>query len=250
MGTDKDWEAWGANDPYYGVASDERFRAEAMTPAARRDFFASGTAHVDDVLKGAHAFFGADFKPRSCLDFGCGVGRLLIPFAQLVEHVTGVDVSPSMRAEAQRNCAAAGVSNVTVVASDDALSRIEGHFDLVHSWIVFQHIPWHRGRVLLQSLANHIAPGGGLVVQMLTASHAPAWMRGLVRLRYACPPVNWVRNMVRGRPLFEPAMQLHIYDLDAVLADLAKRGFDYHCAEEPYPEFRSTVIYAKRHASS
>ena len=59
-----------------------------------------------------------------------------------------MDVSPSMLAEARRNCEAHGVANVSLVPVRRQLSGAEGEFDLVHSYIVLQHIEIRRGRDL------------------------------------------------------------------------------------------------------
>jgi cyclopropane fatty-acyl-phospholipid synthase-like methyltransferase len=245
MSTDKDWEKWGAEDPYFGVFSRERFRTGSMTTEARDEFFASGENHVAQILRDLHHAFG-DGEMQTVLDFGSGVGRLVIPFARRADHVTGVDISPSMITEASRNCASANVANVTFVESDDDLSRVHGTFDLAHSCIVLQHIPWSRGRRIVQALAERVATGGYLAVQILTAHSKSQIVRGLVRLRYAFPPANWMRNILRGRPIFEPAMQLHIYNLDTVNRDLAQRGFVFQHVHEDWEGYRSTFVYARR----
>jgi len=248
MGTDRDWEQWGVHDPYFGVHSREEYRAGALTNEAKAEFFASGEAHICRIWLDIEAAFGSGFEPRSALDFGCGVGRLVLPLAQRINLVMGVDVSPSMLAEAKRNCSVAGVANVAFAESDDGLSRVTGVFDLVHSYIVLQHIPWRRGRGILQAMATRVAPGGVLAVQILSGYEASLVVRWLVRLRYAFPPANWLRNLLRRRPLFEPAMQLHVYDLAAVKSDLEQRGFVCNQIDEPFAGFCSTLVYARRKA--
>ncbi len=159
-GTDLDWERWGAQDPYFGVLTNPKFRASALTDEAKAEFMASGQWHVDYLMNTVKARFLPDFQPTSILDFGCGVGRLLLPFRRLAPRVVGVDVSPSMLAEARRNCEAAGVGHVALVDSDDDLSQVDGPFDLVHSCIVLQHIEIPRGRRLFERMVECVAPGG------------------------------------------------------------------------------------------
>lgn len=158
--TDLAWEQWGARDPYFGVLSLPRFRRDQLTPEARREFFHSGEVHVQFVLDYIRHFIDAAFAPAAALDFGCGVGRTLIPLAGIAAQATGLDVSPSMLQEARRNCDEHGRDNVRLLVSDDELSALAGDFDLIHSCIVFQHIPVVRGRAILARLLGHLRPGG------------------------------------------------------------------------------------------
>jgi 2-polyprenyl-3-methyl-5-hydroxy-6-metoxy-1,4-benzoquinol methylase len=250
MGTDKDWERWGNTDPYFGVLSSEKFRRKELSERSIEDFFNSGRRHVERVLSTIRTTFDSSFTPDSAMDFGCGVGRLVIPLAENAKRVVGVDISKSMIAEAARNCERAGVTNATFSMSDDTLSLVSGTFKLVHSYIVLQHIPWRRGRGILQALASRVEANGYISVQFLTSCSAPKMTRGLVRLRYILPPINWVRNAIRGKSLFEPPMQLHVYGLADIVGDLAARGFgDPLLVVEPPAlgfEFESTFLFARR----
>src|SRR5688500_636371 len=89
--TDKEWEKFGKDDPYFGVLSDVSFRKGNLNPEAFERFFASGEEYVSDLLVRAVRFAGEGFRPRSALDFGCGVGRLVIPLASRCARVVGVD---------------------------------------------------------------------------------------------------------------------------------------------------------------
>jgi cyclopropane fatty-acyl-phospholipid synthase-like methyltransferase len=111
-------------------------------------------------------YINPNFVPRTVLDFGCGVGRLLVPFAMVAEDVVGLDVSVSMLREARKNCNKRGLRNVHLKPSDDELSTLAGTFDLIHSCIVFQHIPMERGRAILSKLLRHVHPGGMGAIQL------------------------------------------------------------------------------------
>ncbi len=164
--TDDAWRAWGERDPYYAVITDPKFRAGKLTEAAKQEFFESGRQSLGYVLSCCQAYLGATPAPGRALDFGCGVGRVALPMAERFAQVVGVDVSPAMLAEAARNAAAGGQSNLTWVGSDDALSAVTGQFDLVHSAITLQHIDVARGRRLFQRLVDLIAPGGFGAIQV------------------------------------------------------------------------------------
>ena len=250
MGTDRDWEAWGQHDPYYGVLSSEDFRIDTLTAERKQAFFHSGEQHVDALLHTIRATFCRDFHPQRSLDFGCGVGRLLIPLAKHSVHATGIDVSPSMLAEAAHNCAEQRVHNVDLVSSDDSLSQAKGKYDLVNSHIVLAHIDSRRGHALIEALAERVNLGGFIAVQVLYSCNAPRWERAIVRLRYRLPPLNALRNLIRGRPFDEPAMQLHVYNLPVLLRMLHGRGFGpVLMISDAFEngQFDSVVLIAQRH---
>jgi len=166
MATDSEWQAWGTRDPYFAVLTNPKYRSAVLTPERKLEFFASGKNTVDSILSKCRRYLNPSLAPLRILDFGCGVGRLSIPFAAYAQEVVGVDVAEAMLAEARRNCAEQGCSNVTLVLSDDSLSQVDGQFDLVQSCIVLQHVELARGRTLFAALVEKIRPGGCGVIQL------------------------------------------------------------------------------------
>jgi len=249
MSTDRDWEEWGSTDPYFGVLSLDQFRQGNLSELSRAEFFRTGENHVDLVLSTIDAALKAGFSPGTVLDFGCGVGRLLVPFARRAARVTGVDVSRSMLEEARSNCDREQITDVSLVLSDDGLTAVRGEFDLVHSCLVLPHIPWNRGTVLIDELLRRVRPGGILAIQIYYRCNAPPLKRALVRMRYSSRIVNALRNIWRRRPPGEPPMQLHVYDLPSVIRRLRRAGFaKVHLLNEASPDgdFESTLLFAQR----
>jgi len=119
--TDKDWECFATSDPYYAVATHEKFHRDNLNEDVRREFFEVGQRHVEQIFKIIHTYFASGFRPSRALDFGCGVGRLVVPLAELCRSVVGVDVSESMLLEAKINCDRRGISNVDFIRGDDEL---------------------------------------------------------------------------------------------------------------------------------
>jgi len=248
MSTDQEWERWGAEDPYFGVLTNPMFRRTALTPETREEFFRSGQNHVSQMLETCRLRIDPAFAPHRVLDFGCGVGRLLIGFAKAAQQVVGVDVSVSMLAEAQRNCAARGASNVVLLPSDDTLSAIEGSFDLVHSCIVLQHIEIERGRLLFKLLVERVQPGGigalhvtfGLDQHAATfgqpppatneVESAPAGPLGQVKSqlrRAVLEPLGLRRPPPAAEPPVvnpDPEMQMNFYNLSELMFILQRAG--------------------------
>jgi SAM-dependent methyltransferase len=101
--TDADWTAISASQPYYAVLTDPAFLAENLTDDVKEAFFRTGSADITAILHMIHQYVDAAFLPESAIDFGSGVGRLVLAMADTVKTVIGVDVSPTMLAEARRN---------------------------------------------------------------------------------------------------------------------------------------------------
>jgi len=89
--TDNAWKFYGENAPYYGVFGLDKYLGENMTAEARKEFFNSGFACVDELFATIRNKLDSTFNPGSILDFGCGPGRFIIPFAQRAHEVTGID---------------------------------------------------------------------------------------------------------------------------------------------------------------
>src|SRR5262249_22162626 len=116
---------------------------------------------------------------------------------------------------------AAGADHVALVKGDDDLSAVTGTFDLVHTFIVLQHIPVERGVRIARRLVELIAPGGcgALHVTYATApghlpEHGP-----LGRLLRAV--VYPVRRLLKTAP---PEMQMNAYPLNELFRTIQAAG--------------------------
>src|SRR5690606_15274335 len=141
------------------------------------------------------------------------------------------------------------IRNIEFLRSDDDLSLAAGKFDIVHSYIVLQHIHPARGQAIIARLASKVLEGGYLAIQFYSACNASTLTRFLVKSRYAFPPANWARNVLRSRPMFEQGMQLHTYDLAKVLKVLRLHGFpeaNLHLDTEDCGNFESVFLLARR----
>jgi len=131
--TDQTWEYFGKHDPYFGVLVEDEFKRANLTSSSKERFFQTGFDQIEAVFEMVRDHVDASFCPRSALDFGCGVGRLVVPLARQSATVLGVDISDSMLEEARLNCEAYGISNAYFAKADDNLSLVSKKFDLIHS---------------------------------------------------------------------------------------------------------------------
>src|SRR5262245_55841332 len=216
MNTDKAWEYFGYHEPYFAVLTQDKFMREKLGEDAKREFFATGDRYVASLLSTVAERLGPRFRPTRALDFGCGVGRLVIPLARVCQFVIGVDVSESMIAEAKKNAKEHGLSNVAFAKGDDSLSELSGRFDFIHSFIVFQHIPPRGGLVIFKRLIE-LLDDGGIGVLHVTYAHSSSTSR-LKRWRKVAeeslPLAAAVLNALRGRAVRAPLMQMNLYDVN------------------------------------
>ncbi len=100
------------------------------------------------------------------LDVGCGVGRWSSLLAARGAVVTGMDLSPTMIAEANRRAAANGVADRCRFLVQDLAQLDAGEkFDLVLGVTVLQHIlDADSLRSAVQRMSDHLAPGGRMVL--------------------------------------------------------------------------------------
>lgn len=221
--SDKEWERYGSTDPYYGVLSDVQYRQGNLGPVGLEQFFRTGQDHIDHVLETIESAFGLPELKRG-LDFGCGVGRLVIPMARCFSEVVGLDISKSMLKEARKNCEAKDIKNVLLELSDDGLTRLKGEFQFIHSYIVFQHINARRGTALFEKLLDHLAPGGVGAIHFCYHIELPRISSIKRKLLRTLPWLHAPINILNKRPWLYPLMEMNEYDCNKLLSALQRRS--------------------------
>jgi SAM-dependent methyltransferase len=223
MRADRAWKLHGKNNPYFGVLSDRRFLDDELSADHRRAFFASGAEYVRELIRVIEQNTGTTFGPARAVDFGCGVGRLVIPLSPFCGNIVGVDVAEGMLSEAAKNCKDIGITNAEFVLSDDRLSRLLGQFDFIHSFIAIQHVPVSSGMQIIDGLVERLAPDGIAALHMTYASSSSwLWNLGFRARRYR--PIGAIANALRGMPLAMPHPEMNSYPLDRVFQVIQKRG--------------------------
>jgi SAM-dependent methyltransferase len=222
--SDRDWEWFGETDPYYAVLTDEKFRASRITSQALEDFFQSGEQYVEALARELTETFGIRFGPDRALDFGCGVGRILIPLSRRSGEVVGVDVSASMLAQARRHLAERAAANVALVKGDDRLARVSGTFDFIHSFIVFQHLPVRRGEALTRRLLELLREDGIGALHYTYHVEWPGVSKWTTWAKLHIPLLRKAVNAARGRPVRAAAMQMNEYSLARLVGLLTDGG--------------------------
>lgn len=213
--TDNAWKRFGNVDPYFGVVTHTKYHSWALTKEARGQFFRSGEEHVRELMRTLREI-DPGFSPARTIDFGCGVGRVTLPLAGESASVLGVDVSPGMLSEAQKNASEHGISNIRFAG------EVSGRFDLVHSYMVLQHIPPRRGLPIVRDLVSHLDPGGMIMLQF--PYDASIWLKLVFRIQQVGPISRYVLNLAKGRALSYPAMTTFCYSVPSILDILHDAG--------------------------
>ena len=156
-----------------------------------------------------------------------------------------------MLTEAEKNCREAGLSNVRFIPSDDGLSRLTGQFDLIHSFIVFQHIPIRRGEKILEKLLAHLSVGGAIALHFTYDRHASVLRKCVNRIRHNVPLAYPLLNMLQGRKLSDRPQQMNCYQVGRLLNIFHASGVDKLFIETVnYNENCGVVFYGLKSAGN
>lgn len=248
MGSDNEWEKWGRLEPYFGVITAEKYFRANLTDAMKNEFFESGRIHIEYILETCRRHLDRDFAPKRTLDFGCGVGRIVLPLAKMAEHVVGIDVAESMLDEARKNCTTQALRNVRLIKSDDALSLLDGSFDFIHSYIVFQHIPIARGRRIFAKLIDHLADGGIAAIHFTYSKSADQKTFG-VKLPQAWRALGKHRKFSYRERSRDLRMQMNPYNLNELFFIMQSKNIrNFHVEFCDHDGQLGVFLYFQKHA--
>jgi SAM-dependent methyltransferase len=162
------WENYGRTEPHWSVLTNDKFKADVI--GANRDaFYASGQGAIRN-LRATAARCGIDLgRYTSCLELGCGVGRLTIWLAQQFGTVIAADISAPHLELAREAAAHFSRSNVSFVrlSSMSSLKEVEP-FDVFFSLITLQHNPPPIIAAMLSEILNKLNGGGIAYFQIPT----------------------------------------------------------------------------------
>ncbi|MBA3309311.1 MAG: methyltransferase domain-containing protein [Nocardioidaceae bacterium] len=126
------------------------------------------------------------------LDVGCGPGSLTLLLAGFFEHATGLDADPDMLAEAKRQAAASGITNVDWVnMRAEALTPHLGHYRVA---TLAQAFHW-MDRASVARLLHSVLTGDGALVHLHATTHQG--IESNADLPYPRPPRQEIDRLVK-----------------------------------------------------
>ncbi|MET8085324.1 class I SAM-dependent methyltransferase [Micromonospora sp. NPDC005237] len=212
----RDWTKLGAEDPLWAVLVQPGKRGGRWDVD---EFLATGRADVEETANWLDQL-GLPTRWERVLDFGCGAGRLSQGLAPHADEVVGVDIAPSMLETARQLDRSAG--NIRFVLNDapDLSQFPDGHFDLVYSALVLQHLPRPAIDRYLAEFLRVLRPGGIAVVGLPTepARTAKGFIWQVVPFRL----ISWAQRRLLGYPA--PMSMTAVPDADMVRLVAAHGG--------------------------
>lgn len=243
-----EWQKWGEVDPLFGVAAWEGREKGGSNPWTDEEFYALGRADWND-FKVHWERYGLD--RTTCLEIGCGAGRLTLHLARDFKTVHAFDVSRRMLDYARRNITDENVhfhlsDGITIPLSDRSVTA-------VFSTHVFQHFDTRETAfTYFQEFARVLVPGGSLMIH-LPIYRWPAMHRLFSRLYQVRQSLAGIRARIQRHlmtvGLARPIMRGLGYSSEHLFTTLPTLGFkDVEIAifptrsnNDPHP-----VVFARR----
>ena len=217
-GLRRHWDEYGKSDPLWAIltAPDKKGNRWSIDEFLQtgRDEIARLIAYLDER--------GLTGRRRRALDFGCGAGRLTYALAPYFDHVTGLDIAPSMIDVAHRVHAPLGGVDFRVNGSSTLDSIESDSIDLVYTRLVLQHMAPRYVRNYLAEFVRVLRPGGALVFQLPGENAVPVAVQGGgLKAWLPLPVIAMIRAIRRLRQF--PRMEIHGLprpEVEALLAGL------------------------------
>jgi 2-polyprenyl-3-methyl-5-hydroxy-6-metoxy-1,4-benzoquinol methylase len=163
------WTSLGLNDPYFSVLTQGGFEKESMSNNRIDEFYESGKKEVGRMFK-TLARNSIDRKSfQTCIDFGCGAGRISRWLSGEFKTIFAYDVSENYLEMAQKYLENKKISNVHFcqLTSVDDLKAFP-NVDLIYSVIVLQHNPPPIIHRIIVEFMRALNPGGVAFFQVPT----------------------------------------------------------------------------------
>ncbi|MBK5258701.1 MAG: methyltransferase domain-containing protein [Thermoanaerobaculia bacterium] len=187
------------------------------------------------------------FTAEVVLEYGCGPGRLAIPFARRAGRVVAVDRSEAMLASARKFASEWGIANISFQTSDEFLAH-EETFNLVNCHLMLQRVSTTEGLNIIRALLKRVGEIGVFQLpyrdRSSAASRSSRWLRSHSRL------ANGFANALLRRPLTTQFIPTTVYDLSDVLGVFAEEGYEtLHVTTACHGELDTATFFVRRRGS-
>ena len=185
---------------------------DAAADSDRVEHYVGDPATAASELDSLFSRLGEDPRGGTCVEVGCGFGRMTARLAERFDRVVAVDVSPRMLDLARASVAAPNVE-FAVVSGGSLAPVADGSADVLVCYLVLQHLP-RRGLITgyLREFGRALAPEGRAFVQLPVlagGARTRAWrlVRGFAVPLLAARGGIARRPAYRGYRLTEPELE-------------------------------------------
>jgi SAM-dependent methyltransferase len=220
--TNEEWKRWGDTDPLWGVATRKGRRRGEPDAWKDADFYRLGASDWSDFLRRWERF-GID--KTSCVEIGCGAGRITASLVRDFEEVHALDVSEGMLNYARLRVAEAKfylTDGVHIPLGDSVASA-------AFSCHVLQHLESPEDSVpIFAEIYRVLAPNATLMIHLPTyvwplggRRFSRALFEGLFLTRQWLARKKAMVNRRRGAPMMRGTW----YEVDWLVGVLTGFGF-------------------------
>ncbi len=182
----KEWDHLGTTEPYWSVVTQPQYY-QAEFESHREQFFTSGNHSCKLFLAALRRCGVNPAQLNTCLEIGCGVGRVTAYLAEAFSQVIATDISAPHIALAKQHLGDKGIGNVTYeqFRSVDQLRRLP-QVDAIFTLITLQHNPPPIMAWMLSTLLSSLRAGGVAYFQLST--YRTGYMFEVERYLHSTPP--------------------------------------------------------------
>lgn len=164
------WAHLGREKPHYSVVTDKRFLPQSFGEHGE-SFWMSGEQEAEVAQRMRQRHDRRDASSLTCVEYGCGVGRVTMALARRFARVVAYDISPAHLGLARDRCASVKVDNVHFVDGGNSVVADLARCDFFYSRIVFQHNPPPLIAVLVDAALRALKPRGIAIFQLPVYAH-------------------------------------------------------------------------------
>lgn len=217
--------AWGETDPLYAVATCPERNKDGASPWSNDDFYALGKSDWED-FRARWAQYGMGLD--SCVEIGCGAGRITHHMAQDFGVVHAFDVSEHMLEYAREHVRGRNVEFQRTKGA--SLPVFDCSVESVFSCHVFQHFDsLEVARQYFLESFRILCEGGTIMIHVPLCQWPNGWRvypwLHLVQTRLADWKADFNRQLIQAG-IFRPLMRVLAYPIEWVFEELPNMGFE------------------------
>jgi ubiquinone/menaquinone biosynthesis C-methylase UbiE len=218
-----EWKRWGKEDALWAVASWAGKQKHGDSPWSDEEFYALGQSDWTDFVDQWRQY---GINAGSCVEIGCGAGRITKQLATFFDHVNAVDVSEDMIHRAQR---AVENANVEFLLIDGLhLPWPDASATAVFSAHVLQHLDSEEiGFAYFREFFRVLEAGGTIMVHLplYLFPEVPGGFGALMKYQYSLyRSFSNFRAQIK-RKLDAKIMRVTPYSIKALSLFLSDLGF-------------------------